>query len=139
MTRALSVRQPWTSLIACGRKTLEIRSWNTTHRGPLVVCASAAPDRIPLTLTDPLAEEARSFLRAGPCPLGVTVALVEIIDCRPFAPDDAHAACCAWEPNQFAWVIGNVHPIAPSPVKGRLGFFDVDVSLTPIPTPRRIP
>jgi hypothetical protein len=33
--RALSIRQPWAELILSGRKTIEIRTWSTTYRGPL--------------------------------------------------------------------------------------------------------
>lgn len=37
--RALTVRQPWASLIALGVKTIETRSWSTAYRGPLVIHA----------------------------------------------------------------------------------------------------
>ena len=32
---ALSVRQPWAELILTGRKTIELRTWTTSYRGPL--------------------------------------------------------------------------------------------------------
>ena len=38
--KALSVKQPWASLIASGKKSLEIRTWRTDHRGPLLIVAS---------------------------------------------------------------------------------------------------
>ena len=37
--RALTIRQPWASLIALGVKTIETRSWSTKYRGPLLVHA----------------------------------------------------------------------------------------------------
>lgn len=37
--RALTIRQPWASLIAAGVKTLETRSWSTRYRGPLLIHA----------------------------------------------------------------------------------------------------
>lgn len=40
--RALSVRQPWASLIAAGRKSIEIRTWRTDYRGPLAIHAAGA-------------------------------------------------------------------------------------------------
>jgi len=40
--RALTVRQPWASLIACGVKTIETRSWSTKYRGPLLIHAGKA-------------------------------------------------------------------------------------------------
>lgn len=39
--RALSVRQPWASMIVYGMKTTEYRSTNFHHRGPILIHASA--------------------------------------------------------------------------------------------------
>ena len=41
--KALSVRQPYAWLLVNGFKTCENRSWNTQHRGTLVIHASAKP------------------------------------------------------------------------------------------------
>ena len=40
--RALTIRQPWASLIALGVKTIETRSWQTHYRGPLLIHAGKA-------------------------------------------------------------------------------------------------
>lgn len=37
--KALTLHQPWASLIAAGVKTIETRSWSTRYRGPLAVHA----------------------------------------------------------------------------------------------------
>ena len=37
--KAVTVRQPWASLIVAGIKTIETRSWSTRHRGPLAIHA----------------------------------------------------------------------------------------------------
>ena len=42
--KALTVRQPHAQLILLGEKTLELRSWRTHYRGPLLICAGARPD-----------------------------------------------------------------------------------------------
>lgn len=39
--KALTLWQPWASLIAVGAKTIETRSWSTTYRGPLAIHAAA--------------------------------------------------------------------------------------------------
>lgn len=39
--KALTIRQPWASLIAAGVKTIETRSWSTRYRGPLAIHAGA--------------------------------------------------------------------------------------------------
>src|SRR3990172_1771948 len=38
--KALSIWQPWATLIAMGLKHYETRSWYTQYRGPLLICAS---------------------------------------------------------------------------------------------------
>ena len=40
--KALTIRQPWASLIAAGVKTIETRSWSTKYRGPLAIHAGKA-------------------------------------------------------------------------------------------------
>ena len=40
--KALTIRQPWASLIAAGVKTIETRSWSTRYRGPLAIHAGKA-------------------------------------------------------------------------------------------------
>lgn len=37
--KALSIRQPWAELILQGRKTIELRTWTTAYRGPVVIHA----------------------------------------------------------------------------------------------------
>lgn len=41
ITRALSLRQPWGSLMTTGVKRIENRSWRTGYRGPVLVHASS--------------------------------------------------------------------------------------------------
>lgn len=38
--KALSLHQPWASLVALGVKTIETRSWSTSYRGPLAIHAA---------------------------------------------------------------------------------------------------
>lgn len=45
--KALTLWQPWASLVALGVKTIETRSWSTKYRGPLAIHAAAKkPGRI---------------------------------------------------------------------------------------------
>ena len=39
--KALSLYQPWASLMAWGEKRIETRSWETLYRGDLLICATA--------------------------------------------------------------------------------------------------
>ena len=44
--KAITIRQPWASLIASGTKKYETRSWKTNYRGPIAIHAGkeTAPD-----------------------------------------------------------------------------------------------
>lgn len=37
---AISLLQPWATLVVIGAKTIETRSWSTRHRGPILIHAS---------------------------------------------------------------------------------------------------
>lgn len=41
--KALTIWQPWASLVAWGEKRYETRSWTTAYRGPLAIHASVRP------------------------------------------------------------------------------------------------
>mgnify|MGYP001294699278 CR=1 FL=1 len=123
--KALSVKQPWATLLVEGRKTIEVRSWSTQYRGPLVICASAAPKNI--FWHDTVDDEHR-LMHAG-CIIGV----VDLVDCRPMRESDAAPACGEYIEGAFAWVIEKRHYCRPDPIAGRLNLFDVpDELLVPI-------
>lgn len=42
MSRVLSIKQPWASLIAHGIKNIENRTWKTKFRGRILIHASVA-------------------------------------------------------------------------------------------------
>ena len=108
--KAISIKQPWATLILRGQKTLEARSWRTKFRGDVFVCSSATP-------------------KFNDLPRGQALCVVEILHCRPFAPEDSADAHCDFAEGLFVWELGNVRKIKPFPVKGRLGFFEVDDGL----------
>ena len=103
--KALSVRQPWANLIAAGEKTIETRTWATNYRGEILIVSSKKP-RIE--------------------PAGYAVALARLVECRPMTKNDEVAACCEIYPNAFAWVLEDVRPVRPFPVRGQLGVYEVD-------------
>ncbi|MCY4577660.1 MAG: ASCH domain-containing protein [Chloroflexi bacterium] len=101
--KALSLRQPWASLIADGRKTIETRTWRTHYRGPLAIHASARPH--------------------GDLPTGGIVAVAWLYDCRPMEAADEDAACIARYDGAYAWLLSDVQPIGLIPCKGMLGLW----------------
>lgn len=105
--KALSLHEPWASMIAEGEKTIETRMWRTSFRGILAICAT----KIPVA--------PRS---------GQVVALCRLVDCRPMTIEDEAAACCTANPGRYAWVLRDVRPIEPGIcVCGAQGLFDVEL------------
>lgn len=106
--KALSVRQPWASLIMSGKKIIELRTWKTKYRGPLVICASQR--------------------RHGSLPTGVALGIVNLDDIRPSTPNDEPLANCMPENNEYAWILSNPKPfVMPFAVKGKLSIFDLEL------------
>lgn len=118
--KALSVKQPWAGLIAAGRKTIETRTWLTNYRGDLLICAGVSRSR---------SDESRAVEPAPDERFGVALCVVRLVECRPMTPADETAACCKIYPRAWAWVIEDVRPIEPVPVRGRLQLFDVDMAI----------
>jgi activating signal cointegrator 1 len=49
--KAISLLQPWATLVVIGAKRIETRSWNTKYRGELLIHASARMDKAQKALT----------------------------------------------------------------------------------------
>lgn len=111
--RAISVYPRWAAAIASGQKSIEVRSWSTKHRGPLLICASNKP--------------------AGDLPAGCAVCVVDLIDCREYrVPEDDGAACCEGE--GFAWVLSDPRPVEQVAIKGQCKLYHVDDHLVRVLT-----
>jgi len=107
--KAICLKQPYASLIAEGKKTIETRTWATKYRGDILIVASKSP-------------------KVQDLPTGVALAVATIINCRPMVKEDEGAACCEIYPRAVAWELTNIRPVvSPYPVEGQLGIFDVDV------------
>jgi len=109
--KAISVRQPWASLIADGGKTIETRTWGTKYRGPLLIVSSAKPKIEPA---------------------GFALAIADLVDCRPMTPEDESRAMCESYPSANSWVLDNIRKIEPFRVRGALGLYDVEMPKNPL-------
>lgn len=137
---ALSVRQPWAGLIVAGRKRIEVRSWPTTQRGPLLIHAAKIRDDRP---------EAERWVTPDVAALcgvaGGVLGMVELIDCleyrhaADFAADEAaHGNDPRWfRPGAtFGLVLARPVAVPFLRVPGQTRFFYVTgVDLPPIITP----
>jgi hypothetical protein len=109
--KALAIRQPWASMILSGEKTIETRTWKTNYRGPILIVASKA--------------FASGFPKDKNLPQGQALCIAEIVDCIPMTKEHEKAACCPLYDRANSWMLENIRPIKPFPVKGQLGLFEV--------------
>jgi len=128
--KALSIRQPWAWLIVAGYKTVENRTWATSHRGPLLIHASRNLAFDPATMTRFRQTMAKAdIVIPDDLVMGGVIGIVDVIDCTltPTDPTDAD-----WhEPEMWAWVLRNPRPLTYLPVPGRLQIFDVQYPAYP--------
>ncbi len=139
---ALTLHQPWASLVAWGIKRFETRSWSTTYRGKLIVHASANTaelkevgcwltfGRKPFYALLRETMRARGYSSVDDFPLGCGLCLVDLTDCfhMSWALIDIQSAqereCGLWEPGRYAWKLTNIrHFEQPIPAKGAQGLW----------------
>ncbi len=123
--KAISLRQPWATLVADGVKSIETRTWPTNYRGPLLIVSSRV--RKPLGVPPMASDDALAKVAGDP--LGNALAIVELVDCRPMVAEDATNACCELYPRAWAWILTKARRITPFPVKGQLGLYEVQVDV----------
>ncbi|MDF0553112.1 ASCH domain-containing protein [Kamptonema sp. UHCC 0994] len=142
--KAITLWQPWASLIALGLKRYETRCWATNYRGKLLIHAAKRPiDREGLTIWG----DAHILGNRGipdPCtklPLGAIVAIADLVDCLEVIGDlskppiiavnkhlqsNVELLCGDWQVGRFAWKLENIRQLAPIPAKGYQRFWIPD-------------
>jgi hypothetical protein len=143
--KAVTLTQPWASLIALGAKRIETRSWRTHYRGPLAIhAAKGLPTGLrigqELVLGDWRVERDRGGLilrNADPefrpyrLPTSVIVAVTTLFQVRSTdslecAPSDEERALGDYSTGRYAWSLSNIAPLT-TPVhgvRGRLGLWN---------------
>jgi hypothetical protein len=135
--KALSLIQPYATLVLAGAKRYETRSWSTTHRGLLAIHASRT---VPLGIQHACAEEPfRSALRAAgyestvELPRGVLLGTVELLDViRADRLDQTQLsaeelAFGDFGPGRYAWLLANPQLLAvPVALQGQRGLFKIE-------------
>lgn len=134
--RAISLLQPWASLVALGEKQWETRSWSTNYRGQIAIHASSkkCPERF--LHTDPFERVLRNHAihSADLLPTGYVVAVGYLVACistcavRGLSTNEI--AFGDFGPGRYAWKIERVTDLEIGiPVKGKLGLWNWHVSL----------
>lgn len=147
--KAITLTQPWATLVAIGAKRIETRGWSTSYRGPLAIHAGKGLGPVggkkglmSLCRSEPFRSVllAAGILGTPALPLGAIVATCELVavvetawftthDYWPAYPlTDQERAFGDYTPGRFAWLLADVKPLPdPIPAKGALGLWDWQV------------
>lgn len=126
--KCLSLKQPFAELVVSGKKTIELRTWNTGFRGTFLVHASGNtnveackmlgmdPDRLP---------------RRAVVGKATVYGVKEYKDRDDFIADKAkHMATDEYSDSKYGFLLKDaVRFERPIPMPGKLGFFDADLKL----------
>jgi hypothetical protein len=142
--KAITIIQPWATLIALGEKQFETRSWATKHRGLLAIHAGKKIDK-EACLREPIRSVlAKHGYDADNLPMGAIIATANLSECNKiniasvtFASsvsdkgeileiyEDNELAFGWYEEGRFAWKLTNIIPTRlPIPAKGQQGLWN---------------
>jgi predicted transcriptional regulator len=116
--KVLSIKQPFAELIISGKKTIELRNWNTKFRGKFLIHASKIPD-----------SKAMKKFGFDKLPVGAIVGEAELVDVKKYENEfeykkdkNKHLADSSLE--KYGFVLRNARRVRPIPIKGKLMFWD---------------
>jgi len=126
---AITLHQPWASLIAKGCKQYETRDWPTSYRGSIAIHAGRKPkgkqelrehDKILASFNDLLTED---------CPYSSVIAIAQLTDVvcmtEEFIKEQSptELRCGNWAVGRYAWKLENDRAIKPIPTVGKQGLW----------------
>lgn len=133
--KALTISQPFASLIASGEKWIENRTWETLYRGPLAIHAGKGTQYLSRT-------QIKQY------PTGAIIAVAQLVACvhvdvirerarngpnphrvmfgtsRSWMDVDLHQHC----EGPFCWILEDVRTVGPFAVNGAQGLWNYDVA-----------
>lgn len=137
--KAITLIEPWATLLAHGQKIHETRTWATYYRGPLLI--HAGKKTLAEIGFDPFADRAfatalarcsvhcdEDFRRAH------VLGVVTLVNCMPTPlaepiPDKRFGD---FSPGRWAWLCANAVPAkTPMPRKGAMGLFGIPIDELP--------
>lgn len=138
MIKAITIKQPWATLIALGEKKFETRSWPTKHRGPVAIHAGKAVDKRAYNqFAEILAKH--GFHSMEDLPSGAVIATATIVDCHRVIENPTQTSALTdkgitiseqefqmgyYGIDYCAWELNSIHKLTtPLPAKGKLSLW----------------
>ena len=130
--KCLSVSQPFANLIVQGKKTIELRRWNTNFRGEFLI---HAPQKISK-------KDCKRLKINEKLITGAIIGKAQIYDVKKYnsiselrIDSKKHLASKSYQNNRYGFLLKNAKQFRiPIPCKGKLGFFDVKLEKPKIKT-----
>lgn len=139
--KAITIIQPWATLIAIGEKRFETRSWRTHYRGEFAIHAGKQVNRNACENPEVKAALARHGYTVGNLPLGAVVATCQLTGCHKVngikgktaaSIGDDHRIIEGFELTfgwydfgRYAWELQDVRRLPdPIPAKGQQGLWN---------------
>ncbi len=106
--KAISLWQPWASLIPLGLKHYETRSWKTNYRGKLLICSTATNTKLQHQQYLKIYEQLQ-LLPWSDFPHGQAIAICDLVDCIEMTAEfieqqsKTEILCGDWQVGRYAW------------------------------------
>jgi|TARA_B100000470_G_scaffold42403_1_gene30949 predicted transcriptional regulator len=125
--KCLSVCQPFADLIIQGKKTIELRKWNTKFRGEFLV---HAPQKIRL-------DDCRRLKIKDSLTTGAIIGKVELVSVKKYENESElkldskkHLALTNKSDSKYGFILQNPKQLKVQiPSKGKLNFFEIEANL----------
>jgi len=132
--KALTIWQPWASLLALQMKRYETRSWSTDYRGQLAIHAAKGFQKSQRAMFEcwPVYDyfKQNGIEYPGQLPLGAVIAVCDLVECiritHAFVATQpkAERQLGDFTLGRYAWRLTNVTRIEPVYVRGQQGLWN---------------
>ena len=120
--KAITLYQPWASLVALGEKRIETRGWATKYRGPLLIHSSKKANTE--MCDQAVLYDCLQRLGNIKYPLGVVLAISNLVECIEITPKLIDGLSVQeisfgdYTIGRFAWILEDIHQLK-IPVKAK--------------------
>ena len=124
--KALSIKEPYASLIALGYKKIETRSFKTNYRGELYIHASLTNFKGDISNTF-------KYINKSNYKNGYIICKCNLVDCVYMDEDfintvpEKEKELGIYSVGRYAWVLDNIELIDPVKAKGKLNIWEVNI------------
>lgn len=141
ITHAISLTQPWATLMALDAKRIETRGWRTSFRGWLAIhAAKGFPKDCQALCSNTVFREtlwAGGLYKVQSLPLGAVIAVVNIVDCRHTEvlrerlAGTRELAFGDYSDGRYGFIVESVRQLRePIPMKGALSIWKMPRAIT---------